>query len=240
MTYRRYGLSLLAVAIGVMAFAPSAQAALGYSFNKTSALHATFDGKQFGINTLLVAALNLEIRCEKLSIQGGLITSGTHAEGKLLFEVCNPFTLTLVPYSKCHVYISAIDKKLHITATALFLPAEILTTNAPAILLEKITGSVLIESTDPMNPECTLPEHATLKGELCTVIDNNQTVEPLILYSNTIQGTCKPRNVLEGTEQSSGGTKDQLLYGNQIANIDGAAHLLLTGAHAGMTLGVSL
>ena len=236
MTYRKFGLGLVLAAIGMMAFASSAQALLnGFLINKKAALHASVGAEQVGLGYLLVPGLNLEVGCEKFTVDEGLITSDTHAKARLLFEECEAYALSDLKLLPCHIMKTFVDEKLTIEATALLLPAEILTTNAPAILAEDIKALIIF-----LGPSCVLPEDNTVTGELCLAIANNDTVKPLVLASNTIQGTCKPRNVLKGTEQSSGGVKDKILYGAQEANVDLTAHLFLTGAHAGLTLGVSL
>jgi len=240
MTYRKFGLGLLISAVGLMAFAATAQAANpGYLIGgaPVGTLTATATGSQIGDGYLLVAALNLELRCKKFSVQSGNIDSNTVGLGKLLYEECAPLEMTgLGVFDDCEIPGG------HVSAEATLLPAEILTTNAFALLAEKIKATILIHSPEE---ECVLPESNTVKGELCLVIDDNNTTTPDVLASSTIQSTCKPRTTLEGLNnelptQTGSNFKDQLLYGAQTANVDGTATLSLTGAHAGKTLGVAL
>ena len=223
MTYRKLGLGLVIAAIGMMAFAVSAQAKIKFLIDQKAVpanLDAGVSGEQVGAGSLLVQALNLRLECKKFSVNKGLLTSGTHAEGELLYEECAPFTLAGEPISTCHV-----GNGLHVKAEALLLPAEFLEAYGlkPALLAEKVKAPIPFEG-----EECTLPESNTVKGELCLEIDNNDTANPEVLLSDTIQEKCKPRTALEGLldelPTSTGSNfKDKLLYGAQTANVDGAA-----------------
>jgi hypothetical protein len=242
MTHRKNGLGLLGllavVALGVMAFASSAQALTPkYLVGKKAVvgtLNATVEGKQVGRGTLLVSALNTEFNCEKFSVASGLLVTGTDATGQLLYEECTVLEL-LPPLEElpCHIYVSAVDKRLHITATGLILPAE-LTNGEPAVLVEKINAKILMEGA-----ECPLPLENIVKGELCLKIDNNDTVEPTVLSSVAIQAECKERPTLEALTEGAG-VKDKLLYGAQTGFVDGTAKVFLGGVHKGLTVGVSL
>jgi len=246
MSYRRLGLGFVVAVVGVMGFASSAHGAnpgflIGGS--PVGALSASVGAEQVGAAFLLVPALNLEIRCQQFTVQEGKIESNIVAKTKILHEECEPLEMAgLGVFDDCHIVASAIDQKLHIAVSATFLPAEILTTNAPALLAENVVAIVTIASP---TEECVLPEKNTVKGEVCVVIGNNNTVRPLRFSSNTIQVTCKPRTTLEGLNnelptQTGSNFKDELRYGAQTASLDSTAHLFLTGAHAGKTLGVSL
>jgi hypothetical protein len=236
-------IGLLAVAaLGVMAFAASAQAvAPGFLINKkpVGTLLAKFTAEQVGEGTLLIPGLNAELKCKKFTVTGGAIETNTDAKGDFLFEECSVWSISpLVENKNCHV----LDKteKLHVTVNSLlFLPAELLGVSEPlppALLAEK-----LLLTMNLTGPECILPEVNIIKGEICLAIDNNDTVEPTLLMNKEIQEKCKPRPVLESLEQvSSGGVKDKLLFGKQEAFIDATAKLKLLDIHKGLTVGVSL
>ena len=263
----KYGAGLLAVAlIGVMAFAASAQAIkeLASNFfinNIPVALKVIIEAKQLGRGTLLVPALNTEINCEKFQITNGFINNATDAEGSLLYEECT--VLTITPELKeqpCHIVVNHTgDKRLHITAKALLLPAELNdATGGPAVLAEKIEATVLMEE----GTECTLPKTTKITGELCLKIGNkivekkevttNHTTEPILESSEAIQKSCNPRLTLEGTEFSGTeeerkkleaegkGFLDKLLFGVNEAFVDGSADVFAGGVHAGFKLGVLL
>jgi hypothetical protein len=263
MSKRKYGRSLLGLlvvaALGVMAFASSAQALTpGFLIAKKavpSALKATVTGEQDEktVGTLLIPALKLEVNCTKFTVQEGVIETGTDAKGKLLYEGCTILTSTKEEAAGCEVVTADAGSELkHITATALILPAE-LKDGSPAILAEKIEAKVLTKQENG----CVLPTTTVIKGEACFKITaaTNDTTAPLIESNQTIQGECRPREALEGKELV-GLTKaeiearealkpptaflDKLLFGTQEAFIDGKATLSLTGVHNGLTLGVSL
>jgi hypothetical protein len=243
MVYRRHRLRLFGlvamVSLGVMAFTSSAQALTPkFLVGKkavVAGLNATVEGKQIGRDVLSVSALNTEFNCEKFSVASGLLVTGTDATGQLLYEECTVLEL-LPPLQElpCHIYVSAVDKRLHITATGLILPAE-LTNGEPAVLVEKINAKILMEGA-----ECPLPLENIVKGELCLKIDNNDTVEPTVLGNATIQGECKERPALESLGEGAG-FKDKILYGAQTAVTTITAKVFLGGAsHKGLSLGVSL
>jgi len=238
MRYGKHGLCLLVTAaIGMTAFAATAQAVTPQFLiggKSVGALIANLGGVQIGgTGGLLVPALNLRINCTKFSVQEGVINSGTHANGKLLFEECAAFTIAPEEeIAECQIISSETDSRPHITSTGLILPAE-LENGSPGLLVEKIVSKVLFTG-----EECFLPESNVAKGELCVKIDDNDTVEPTILMNQTIQGECSERSALEGG--SGKGFKDKMLYGSQETFVDRTASLFLTGVHKGMTLGVSL
>jgi hypothetical protein len=83
-----------------------------------------------------------------------------------------------------------------------------------------------------------LPLDNVLTGEFCLEIKNatNDTVKPLLYTDRNVE--CLERVALEGAQGL--GVKDAVKYGAQQIVFDIAADLSLTGAHAGLTLGVSL
>jgi len=245
MRKRKQGLSLagllVVVALGVMAFASSAQALVPKFFVggtlAAAGLNAPVEAKQVGRGTLLVPTLNLEINCEKFSVASGVLTGPTDVEGKLLYEECTALEVT-APLAElpCHV----IDEgKLHVTAKALLLPAELKGVTEPlppAILAEKIEATVKFLS----GTGCPLPLESKIKGEVCLKIEGNHTVKPKIVTNATIQAECKERPTLEALTEGAG-VKDKLLYGTQEAFVDGTAEVFLGGAaHVGKTIGVLL
>jgi hypothetical protein len=276
MSKRKHGRSLLGLlvvaALGVMAFAASAQALTPkYLIAKVAvpeALKATVTGalEAGTVGTLLIPALNSEINCTAFKVQEGLIDTGTDAKGKLLYENCTVAAISPLEALPCHIVVNheigeKADKRLHITATALILPAELTDNVTPALLAENIEAKVLMEE----GTGCPLPKTTLIKGELCLKIaaGTNDTAAPLIFSEKTekvdTQAECKPRTALNGGTEIdvSKLTKaeiearekavpptlflDELLFGTQKAFVDGKAILSLTGEkHIGKTLGVSL
>jgi len=256
MKYRKHGLGLLlVVALGLLAFAGSAQAVmLGFLINKKpvepkagEVLKATAGATQVGTGTLLIPGLNVEINCTGFTVQEGNLNSPTDASGKLLYEGCTALSITpLAELEGCEIVTPEHEEvggaPHHVTATGLILPAELTDKKSgteelePALLIEKIEAKVVTHK----ELGCILPALTTVKGELCIKIDENDTVEPLLLSSQAIQGLCKPKKVLEELGEGEGEIKDKLLFGAQEAFIDGSARVFLTGAHNGLTLGVSL
>jgi len=232
-------LGLLAVAaLGVMAFAASAQAVVvpGFLVNKAApALTKVKAELEVGtIGTMLVPGLNFELNCGTLtSDEPTEITSKTHAEATLLFTKCTTLSITKLPEEiHCHVTEP-------IVATSLLLPTE-LTSGAPAILAEKIKALIklhLPEATQlGVNP-CVLPLDNVVTGDVCFEIKTatNDTAKPLLYTDGTVQ--CKERVVLEGAEGV--GVKDVVKYGTQTVTLDGKAELLATNPLDAL-LGVSL
>ena len=255
----KYGAGLVvAAALGVLVFATSVQALtpefLIAKKLPAAGLDATFGAKQLGVGTLLIPALSTEINCAKFTVAEGLIGSSTDAKGKLLFEECTALELggSLAELPGCEIVVNHEGgaQKHHITATGLILPAELKEevegSLPPALLIEKIEANVLTK------PEsgCLLPKTTTIKGELCLKIDNNDTKELLLLSSQLIQESCKPRKTLEGPEILTPVTKkeeeegkaflDELKFGVNPAYVDADVDVFLKGAHEGLTLGVSL
>jgi hypothetical protein len=254
----KYGASLVvAAALGVLVFATSAQAvtelASGFFVNGTQiagTLNATVSAEQVGRGTLLVPAINVEINCEKFSIVSGVINTVSHAEGKLLYEECTALELggTLSELTGCELVVNHEgDNRHHVTASAIILPAE-LKDGTPAVLAEKIEAKVLTKA----ETGCILPKTTNVTGELCLKVDGNHTLEPELLASQAIQGECRARLTLEGTEVTGTTAEieklekegkaflDELKFGANPAFVDGKAKIKLTGAHEGKTIGVLL
>jgi len=245
MRTRRAAFASVAIAtmLGVLAFATSAQALIPqFVYKNTSGIEvqvllATISAKQLGRGTVSIPGLSLEINCEKFSITSGEINTATDAAVQLLYEECTALeeSAPLGELTGCEIVVNHTgDKRPHITANALILPAE-LTDGSYAVLAEKIEATVLTE------PEkgCILPVTTKFKGELCLKIDNNESVEPELLASPEIQGLCKERPTLEALSEGAG-VKDKLLFGAHEAFVTGKADVHLTGAHNGYSLGVLL
>jgi hypothetical protein len=221
---------LLAAALGLMAFAASAQAIteLGSGFfiggAQAGALLATVNGKLIPetISTLLIPNLKLEINCKKFTVQKGAIESTTLVEGELTYEECTVLTneknekgeTKLEEAAGCELVVNHTgDNKHNIVAKGKVLPAE-LTDGTPAVLVEG-TANVLTKE----GIGCVLPKTTLIKGELCLKVGNkiveekvvttNHTAEPIVEASEAIQKSCNPRLTLEGTE-FSGGTVAEL------------------------------
>jgi hypothetical protein len=259
MNQRKNGARLLGLlvvaALGVMAFAASAQAvAPGFLINKKPVvgLKATAGAKQVGTGSMLVAGLNFQLRCTAFTVDEGVVESNTLGKGVLLYTGCTTLSITKFPEEiHCHV-------KEPIKAEGIFLPAELETPKAlkdlPAVLVEKIKALITLHLPAAKLGEvpCVLPLDNTVTGEVCLKIDNNDTVEPLVLAGiDPTSGeaiTCLHRPTLEalteGLNAKGEGFKDVLKYGAQTAVLDGTAHLFLTGepplGHKGLTFGVSL
>jgi hypothetical protein len=242
MNQRKHGARLLGLlvvaALGVMAFAASAQAVVpGFLIAKKAvgALKATAVGAQEGVGTMLVPGLNFKLSCTTMTTDAGNVEGNLIGSATLLYSGCTTLSITKSPEEiHCHV-------KEPITATGILLPAE-LTSGAFAVLAEKIKALITLHlkntpvlGTDP----CVLPLDNTVTGEVCFEIKaaTNDTVKPLAYTDATVQ--CKERPALEALTEGAG-VKDVVKYGAQTVTLDGAAELSLTGAHAGLTLGVSL
>jgi hypothetical protein len=244
MSYAKHGaglLGLLAImALGVLAFAASAQALTPeFLINKKLALAATVTGESESVKTLSIPALSTEINCKKFTVKAGSINTGTDASVTLLYEECTALDIkTKAELAGCHIINTATDFSLHITVSTLILPVEFASGDF-GLLFEKITGKIILLK----GTECVLPVETSVKGEVCSLITpaTNDTVKPLIEFSEAIQKSCPERKVLEDLAwPPAAGFKDKILFGAQEAFISGKAILSLTGAHAGLTLGVSL
>ena len=100
MKHKKNGLRLIGLlavaALGVMAFAASAEAvAPGFLIAKKSAegLLAKFTAKQVGISALLVPVFNFEIVCQKSTVIGGAIESKHDAVGCIYSKNAHPSRL---------------------------------------------------------------------------------------------------------------------------------------------------
>ena len=217
MNYGKYGsglLGLLAVtAFGVMALASSAQAVTPlFAINGAKALHATVDANDDGEDgVLLIPALNVSISCEEFEVQEGLILNlGEVAHLKLLYKGGEASIAPKELLTECHIIASATDFKLHITTTVLALPVEFASGDY-GVLFEKLATRIIILK----GTECVLPIETVMKGEICSLIDSNDSVQPLLLLSKTIQESC-PLKVLEAIGDPAGTkVKDKLLFGHR-------------------------
>jgi hypothetical protein len=241
MNHRKHGLRLsgllVVVALGVMAFAASAQAANpGFLIAGKPALAATGTiVKDAGSpNTMLVEGLNFQLTCSAFTVDEAVINTTTDAKGVLLYTGCTTLDFTNKTEIECHVVEP-------IKAEALILPAE--TTDGKfALLAEKVKALIKLIKTGTLGAPkpCVLPEDNTVTGEVCFKITDatNDTTEPLAETSTA----CKNRAALEGlnNEVTTGGFPDLLKYGGQDVVLHGTALLKLTGAHEGLTVGVSL
>ena len=246
MRYRRGGLGLFGllavVALGVMAFASSAQALtpefLIAKKLPAAGLNATVGGVLEGVASIEIPTLNTEINCTGFSVLEGVASSGTDGKAKLLYEGCSVLVMsTKEEAAGCEIVAADTGSaEKHITTSALILPTE-LTDGTFAALYEKVEATVLTK------PEqgCVLPTTTKIKGEICgKITSGNDTVEVLVQSNATIQGECVERTALEGTTIGKG-FKDKLLFGAQEAFFKAAWKLFLTGAaHKGLALGVSL
>lgn len=227
-------LGLLAVAaLGVMAFTGSARAVNpGFLIAKKPALAATF-GAVIDPGTvvkLLAPSVNFHFTCTAFTVDEGLINTTTDAKLILLYSGCTVLETQKLAEIPCEVVEP-------IKAEALVLPAE-LTDGKPALLAEKVKELIRLTKLGDLTKPCILPEDNTVTGEFCFKITDatNDTTEPLI----EAPATCKNRSALEGTEVTSGGVPDLLIYGGGIMVLDMKAVLSLTGEHKALTLGVSL
>jgi hypothetical protein len=179
---------------------------------------------------MLVEGLNFQLSCTAFTVDEGVINATTAAKAVLLFKGCTTLDFTTKAEIPCEV-VEPIRSEFE------FLPAE-LTDNKPALLVERTKGLLKLTKVGELTKPCTLPEDNTVTGEFCfKIIDGtNDTVKPIVETSTL----CKKRNVLEGTEVTSGGIPDLLKYGGQDGTLHLKATLFLEGAHKGLTLGVSL
>jgi hypothetical protein len=242
MKHRKHGarlLGLLAVAaLGVMAFAASAQAVNpGFLIGGKPALAATGSiVKDSGsLNTMLVPGLNFQLTCSAFTVDEAVINTTTDAKVILLYTGCTMLDFTTKAEIECHV-VEPIKSEF------LLLPAET-TDGKPAVLAEKVKMlTKLIKPGTLAAPKpCILPEDNVVTGEVCFKITatTNDTVEPLIETSTA----CLNRVTLEGLNNEvapPSGFPDLLKYGGQDITFDIKAILKLTGAHNGLALGVSL
>ena len=230
MNHRKQGLRLsgllLVVALGVMAFAASAQAVtptfLVGGVSGTT-LPATVGATQEGTGTMTVPGLNFELNCTAFTVDEGKIISSSDGKAVLLYTGCTTLAIPSKAEIACEVH--GEGGSVPIKAEALLLPTET-TGGIAAVLAENIKALIFLTKVGDLTKPCTLPEDNVVKGTVCFEISGgNNTTEPLIK-----------------TEDAS--TKcaaaDSLAYGAQPVTLKGAAKLFGIGSHAGKTLGVSL
>jgi hypothetical protein len=231
MSKRKHGLGLFGLlaltALVVMAFASSAQALVPKFFVNGTLAPATgtpIEGIS-GKGTLIVPAINTEINCVKDTATGNILNV-EKGDVKVLFEECTVLEITapLAEISTCHVSDVHLGKpeKLHVTVLEKTgKPIEFdKTATDVGVLFEGI--SVFVNFLKEMG--CPLPMKTEVKGAVCALIDNNETVEPTLLFSEAIQK-------LEGCG-------DKLLYGANESFIIGSAKVFLPGKTK--TIGVLL
>ena len=247
MRYRRGGLGLIGlltvVALGVMAFASSAQALtpefLIAKKLPAAGLNATVGGVQVGVGLVEIPALGAEINCTEFEVLEGVASSSTDGKLKLLNKGCTVLALsTGEEATGCEIVTADNESPAskQVTASFLVLPTE-LTNGTMALLAEGIVASILTRQ----EQGCVLPTTTKIKGEVCFRIKagTNDTVEPLVESNLETQKECVERTTLEGLTIGAG-FKDKVLFGSQEAFFKMTASLFLTGAHKGLTLGVSL
>jgi hypothetical protein len=231
--------------VGALAIAASAQALTPQFVYKNKAgtevpvLLAKITAKQLGRRTLSIPALNAEINCEKFSVQAGTtIETATDAVLVLLYEECTALSVTsLEELTGCEIVTPEHEEAgggpHHISASALLVPTE-LTNGEPAVLVEKLETKVVFHK----ELGCVLPILTTIKGEICMKVDRNETTEPELLSSESIQGECEERPTLEAATEGIG-VKDKLLYGTQTGFFKIKADVSFAlGEHEGYALGV--
>ena len=245
MKKRKHGaqlLGLLAVAaVGVMAFAASAQAVVpGFLIGgKAFAANLTkVVGTIEGVGTMVVPGLSFELNCTAFTTDEGAIESKTDGVAVLLYSGCTTLVNNLPTKEEIDCHVTEPVK-----AEALLLPAELQkpTVGAPAILAEKIKALIRLHSkatalTAEPKP-CILPLDNIVTGEVCFQINNNDTATPLLLTNSSVE--CKERPTLEALTEGAG-VKDLLKYGAQPVTLEGAATLLSPAPVLDATLGVSL
>jgi hypothetical protein len=250
MNERKHGARLLGLlvvaALGVMAFAASAQAvAPGFLVNGLPAgdllpkLEGTIEAGTVG--TMLVPGLNFELNCTAFTTDEGIINTNTDAKAVLLYTGCSTLSISKLPEEiDCHV-------KEPIKAEALLLPTELKkpVLDGPAILAEKIKALVILElkgkalpGEEPITP-CILPLDNTVTGDACFQIlpGTNDTKLPLLLANANIE--CLEVIALESLTLGAG-KKDEVKYGAQVVTLDGSVFLHGLAPHNNSTFGVSL
>ena len=244
MEHRKHGarlFGLLAVAaVGVMAFAASAQAVVpGFLIEKKAFATLTkVTASTEGVSTMLVPGLGFELNCTAFVVDEGAIESKTDAVFVLLYTGCTTLVSNLPTKEEIDCHVTEPIK-----VEALFLPAELKapTLGAPAVLAEKLKTLIRLHSkatalTAEPKP-CILPLDNIVTGEICFQINNNDTATPLLLTNASVE--CKERPTLEALTESAG-VKDVVKYGAQVITFDAAATLLSPAPVLDATLGVSL
>jgi hypothetical protein len=223
----------VAACLGLMAFTAVAAQAENLSdggktgsflVNKEKALvklGVTFSATQEGVGTLLVPG-RVDILC-KVGTALGEFHNENDALAEATFSQCTawqPVALNLT-----HKIAVPCTVKEPIVMKGLLIPKK--HEGAPYILLGGEEGSlatVLMEG-----PECPLTKTNEVKGSLVVQIDNNDTVEPSLLFGEEIQKLF----------QATSTTGDHIKFGTFESYIDGVAKITLTdAAHKGLTFGV--
>ncbi len=270
MKYGKRSLCLLAATVlGLLASAPTAEAhepQFLINGKPVGTLTATVTLVQVGSGYLSIPGLNFELKCETLTTLEGVISTSTDAKGTISFTGCTTLSISKLGTAEQEIPCEVGEP---IKAEALLLPAELIN-GEPAVLAEKLKSLVqLFEPKSELTKPCVLPEDNTVRGELCLKLDKSDTVEPTVLASQEIQGECKARFALEGlckdlekeylekegkdklckeltkeeaekAEKEGKAFLDKMLYGAQEIFVNRTVKISLTGAHAGLTFGVSL
>jgi hypothetical protein len=223
----------VAAALGLMVFtAVAAQAeelsdggkAAKFLVGKSAALAVgkSFEATQVGTGTLLVPG-RVDILCTSGSTKG-TVNSETDGTGTATFSGCTAWQPVTV-LGASHVSKISCTVKEPIVAEGLALPKK--HEGASYILLEPKEGSafttVFLEG-----PECPLTKENKVTGSGVGQIDNNDTVEPTLLFSHTIQKLFQV-----------GAAGDHLKFGAFEAYVDGEGKgKVITASHVGQTVGV--
>ena len=247
MRYQMKGRGLLGLvavtALGVMAFAASAQAVTPlFNVNGLTNLEATISGAQVGTGTLLVPSSNLSLQCAEIEVKEGvLLTGGQVGHAKILYKGSKVFEHKS-PFAELPCQVSDVaggkPELLHVTTSFLILPVEIAGIGVSfGLLYEKASATVNFLS----GTGCPLPLKNVVKGDVCSkIVAANDATRVVTRFSRPIQDECPPR-VLEALGDPAGPkVKDKLLFGANEAFIESLVELFGTGAHAEKTLGVLL
>ncbi len=225
----------LAACLGLMAFtAVAAQAenlsdggkAAKFLVEKNAALSVgkTFEANQIGTGTLLVPG-RVDILCTK-GIITGKVNSETDASGTASFTGCTTWQPVTV-LGASHTIKTPCTVKEPIVGEGLALPKK--HEGASYILLEPKEGSALFTTIFFEGPECPLTKENKVTGSAVGLIDNNDTVEPTLLFNHTIQKLF----------QTSATLGDHLKFGAFEAYVDGEGKGKgTTASHIGLTVGV--
>jgi hypothetical protein len=228
----KFGRVLIPAILGALSlvamFAVSAQAASPeFQISLKPALLATVTGSLLA-GFLLVAGRNLKLNCTggKLEEKGegtGIteITNEKHGLAVIAFEGCTALNHKTGAELPC----TLVKQPLAITLAKPILIGG----TEPGILFEPDATSkegekgrfVTVEFVG--GGECPLPESNPVTGEAVALIDNNDTKEVLLLFSEAIQKAASA----------------VLKFGGFEAFVNTTAHLTLTGTHTGLSFGVA-
>lgn len=200
---------------------PATNLAGSFLINLAPALLATVAASQIGKGYLLVAGRSLEIRCAGLNLSAtSKIISSTDALIEITFTGCKSFDhKTLTELTTC------LLKELEtIKAKALVLPILHGPKGAeePFLLFEPHTGATFTTVTYKPGIGCPLPLENPVTGSVTALVELLDAVLQLVLFSEGIQ-------LLTG---------DVLKFGGFNSYILGLGKIELTGAHAGLKLGI--